>query len=235
MDDRTRATVVANHGKEFAVVDSALDRILGGVFDFADQKGNTDSKLESARLVLVVRSVNSLNCAMQLLQQGYCQQALALVRMVQEDQLVADDIEENPAALEALLEGDGMLGKGELSYTRMAERVSAKARAVWDFEYGATSSFGAHPRPESMSDMLSRGEDGKGHLGAGGRYEKWMVNLVLSLASREIIFVFGVLTMVVEAAGVKWNDPLPDFEAVRRLWQDIEHWAGDRLAEIDLA
>lgn len=234
MDSRTRDTVMSNHAKEFAVVDSALNRILGGVSDFADQKQNTDSRLESARLVLVVRSVNSLNCAMQLLQQGYSQQALALVRMAQEDQRVADDIEQNPVALDALLEGNGKLGKGDLSYSKMAERVSTGAKAVWDDEYGATSAFGAHPRPESMFDMLSRGDDGKGHLGVGGRYDEQTVNLVLCLATRQIVFAFGLLAKVVQLAGVEWEDPVPAFEAVKGLWQDIDHWASDRLATTEV-
>ncbi len=231
IDGRTRDTVMSYHVKEFAIVDSALDRILGGVNDFAEQKEHTDSRLESARLILVVRSVNSLNCAMQLLQQGYYQQVLTLVRMAQEDQRVADDIEQNPAALEALLEGNGKLGKGDLSYTKMAERVSTNAKAVWDDEYGATSAFGAHPRPESMFDMLSKGDNEKGHLDAGGHYDELIVYFVLHLATRQIILVFGLLAVVVQSAGVEWESPVPAFEAVRGLWRDIDHWASDRWTE----
>ena len=233
MDRSTAAIVLAKYEKEFAVVESALDRILGGLFDFAEQKERTNSKLESARLILVVRSFNSLRCATQLLRRGYYQQALTLVRMAQEDQLVAEDIELYPATLDALLEGDGMLGKGNLTYAKMAERLSPNAKKSWEERYGATSEFGAHPRPPSMRDILVTGADGKGTLGAGGHYDEWMVRNVLGFASREIISAFGTLAKAVQAAGVNWENPVPAFTEVLQLSNDIEEWAKALLLELE--
>ena len=135
-----------NHGRELEVVDAALDQILQGLDAFAYVKQRPDSRLEDAQMFLAVRSFNSLHIARQLLERGYYQQASALVRMAMEDQLVAEDAETHPPTLDALLDDKGSISSGDLTYSKMAERISREAKKAWDEKYGDLSERAAHPR-----------------------------------------------------------------------------------------
>ena len=117
-----------NHGRELEVVDAALDQILQGLDAFAYVKQRPDSRLEDAQMFLAVRSFNSLHIARQLLEHGYYQQASALARMAMEDQLVAEDAETHPPTLDALLDDKGSISSGDLTYGKMAERISPEAK-----------------------------------------------------------------------------------------------------------
>ena len=117
-----------NHGRELEVVDAALDQILQGLDAFAYEKQRPDSRLEDAQMFLAVRSFNSLHIARQLLERGYYQQASVLVRMAMEDQLVAEDAETHPPTLDALLDDKGSISSGDLTYGKMAERISPKPK-----------------------------------------------------------------------------------------------------------
>ena len=109
-DAETAAVIRERHAREFRAVEAALDDILRGLSDFGSQKVYPDNRLESARLFLATRSFNSLRTAAQVLERGYYQQAMALVRMTKEDQMVALDAESNPATLSALLDDEGKIG-----------------------------------------------------------------------------------------------------------------------------
>ena len=120
-----------NHGRELEVVDAALDQILQGLDAFAYEKQRPDSPLEDAQMFLAVRSFNSLHIARQLLERGYYQQASVLVRMAMEDQLVAEDAETHPPTLDALLDDKGSIRRGDLTFGKMAERISPEAKKAW--------------------------------------------------------------------------------------------------------
>ena len=139
-----------NHGRELEVVDAALDQILQGLDAFAYVKQRPDSRLEDAQMFLAVRSFNSLHVARQLLEHGYYQQASALVRMAMEDQLVAEDAETHPPTLDVLLDDKGSISSGDLTYGKMAERISPEAKKAWDEKYGDLSERAAHPRHLSL-------------------------------------------------------------------------------------
>ena len=128
-DAETAAIIRERHAREFSAVEAALDDILRGLSDYGSRRGKPDNRLESARLFLTTRSFNSLRTAAQVLERGYYQQAMALVRMAMEDQMVALDSESHPATLSALLDDDSKLGKRDLALGKMAERVSAKTKA----------------------------------------------------------------------------------------------------------
>lgn len=103
IEDEVASTILANHARELAVVDDALNQIIIGFNDFSSRKGKPDNPLESARIFLAIRSFNSLRTARQTLERGYYQQAMTLVRMAMEDQLVAEDAETHTPTLDALL------------------------------------------------------------------------------------------------------------------------------------
>ena len=53
-----------------------------------------------------------------------------------EDQLVAEDAETHPPTLDALLDDKGSISSGDLTYGKMAERISPEAKKAWDEKYG---------------------------------------------------------------------------------------------------
>ena len=203
-DAETAAIIRERHAREFSAVEAALEDILRGLSDFGSQKLNPDDRLESARLFLATRSFNSLRTAAQVLERGYYQQAMALVRMAKEDQMIALDSESNPAALSALLDDDGELGRGDLSLGKMAERVSAKTKEAWNDNYGMLSRYGAHPRRGSIEKLVEIGPNGKIVLRPGSHYDETWVSVVLYYTLRELVQVFATVAKVTAFAGIDW-------------------------------
>ena len=226
--DETAVTIQKEHASELEVVYEALDHILRGLSDFGSRKQKPDNKLESARLFLATRSFNSIRIAMIALERGYYQQASALVRMAMEDRLVARDIENHRPTLDALLGGEGKLG----TFGKMAERVSPKAKEVWDIEYGWLSKFAAHTRYESMRGLVVTGTDGQTTLGPGGRYDKIEVMAGLYSVLRMLVFNMEIVTKVTYSAGIDWIvDAMPVFKKVEALLQEIDDWASEQIED----
>ena len=172
LDQATADTIRENHSVELEVFETALDQLIRGFYDFSSLKPRPDNRLESARLFLSTRSINSLRIALQSLERGYYQQAMTLVRMVYEDQLVAKDIENHPPTLKALLEGEGRIGKGQFTFAEMAKRISPEAKAKWDDDYGKLSEYAAHTRLASIRGLNTIGPDGQEVLQLGSQYDK---------------------------------------------------------------
>ena len=232
-DRETAATIREIHGDEFKVAEAALDQILRGLSEFGSQKQKPDNRLESARLFLVTRSFNSIRAAIQSLERGYYQQAMTLVRMVQEDQAVVLDAEQNPDILAALLDGEVTFRERNLSFRKMAERVSPKAKEVWDSDYGTLSEYGAHPRQASMRMLVTEGPDGAMVLRPGGYYDKVWVNVVLYYVLRELSLVFETVAKVTVSVGIDWvTGAIPVLDRINALWQQIDEWADQRMEEI---
>ena len=231
-DAETAAIIRERHAREFSAVEAALDDILRGLFDFGSQKLKPDDRLESARLFLATRSFNSLRTAVQVLERGYYQQAMTLVRMAKEDQLVALDSESNPAALSALLDDKDKIGRGDFSLGKMAERVSAKTKEVWDDDYGMLSRYGAHPRRGSLEELVEIGPDGKMILRPGSHYDETWVGVVLYYTLRELVQVFATVAKITAAAGIDWvTGAISTLEEVDNLWRQIDERARERLGE----
>ena len=215
-----------SHGRELAVVDTALDQILQGLDAFASMKQRPDNRLESARLFLATRSFNSLHIAKQILERGYYQQASTLVRMVMEDQLIAEDAESHPPTLDALLDGEGSFRKGELTLRKMAERISPEAKETWYTHYGRLSEEAVHPRRMSLMALITE----QGTLHPGGHYDEVRVKALLFDLLTQLVQVMLVVGHLTANMGSCWiDDALPAFQDVIALYQDIDEWAQQQL------
>ncbi len=224
-------TIRTNHTRELKVVDTALDQILLGLNDFGSRKERPDNRLESARLFLGTRSWNSLRSAVQMLERGYYQQAMTLVRMAKENQLVALDAENHPQTLVALLCGKGRIDR----FGKMAKRVSAKAKEVWDDDYGRLSSFGAHPRIESMQGLVSTDPSGDFTLQVGGHYDVIWVNVLLYDLLGELVFLFETTAKLTHSVESDWaTRSLSLLDEVISLRRQTDEWAANQLGESTL-
>ena len=189
-----------NHRRELEVVDAALDQILEGLDDFAYLKRRPDSRLEDAQMFLAVRSFNSLHIARQLLVRGYYQQASALVRMAMEDQLVAEDAESYPATLDALLDEKGSISSGDLTYGKMAERISPEAKKAWEEKYGDLSERAAHPRRQSLLALTTV----RRTIRPGGHYDEIHVKVTFFYLLEQLGQVMRTVGLLTTNAKSPW-------------------------------
>ena len=179
-----------------------------------------------------MRSFNSLRMARQTLELGYFQQAMTLVRMAMEDQLVAEDIEHHPPTLAALLDGEGKLGRGNLALGQMAKRLSPKAKVAWDRAYGMVSEYSAHPRHMSLRGLISSNPYGQFTLRPGGHYDKVEVNAVLFYALSSLIHVMTATAKVTGEIGSDLvTSARPVFDEVGSLWKQLDEWACQELEQ----
>ena len=218
-----------NHCRELEVVDAALDQILQGLDAFAYEKQRPDSRLEDAQMFLAVRSFNSLHVARQLLERGYYQQASALVRMVMEDQLVAEDAETHAPTLDALLNDKGSISSGDLTYGKMAERISPEAKKAWDEKYGDLSERAAHPRRRSLLALTTV----RRTVRPGAHYNEVQVMatfLYILEQLGQVLRTVGILTANVNSPWVEGARPvLRDMTA---LYREIVEWF-ERQLQVD--
>ena len=210
-----------NLGRELEVVDTVLDQILQGLDDFAYFKQRPDSRLEEARMFLAVRSFNSLYIARQVLERGYHQQASTLVRMVMEDQLVAEDAQNHPATLDALLDGKGSISSGDLTYGKMAERISPEAKEAWDEKYGDLSARAAHPRTKSLLALRTV----QGTLRPGGHYDEVQVKATFLYLLEQLGEVLSTVEHLTVNAGSPWVEGARlVFRDMTALYREIAEW-----------
>ena len=180
LENRFASIIWAKHSRELDAIDAALNQIFAGFKEFRHQKGILDQRLEAARLILVARSFNSLLCAKRTLEHGYTGQALALARMAMEDQLIAQDIEVEPATLDALLDDNGEIGRGKLTFAKMADRLPKEEIDFWKNDYSIASRRGSHPGHRSAQWLISPPQDGQRFLGLGSFfYDEGDVKTVL--------------------------------------------------------
>ena len=225
-ENEVAAQTRERRGHELAAVDSALDQILQGFDALANLKAGPDSRLEEAQVILAVRSFNSLHTARQVLEQGYYQQASTLVRMAMEDQLVSEDAERHPPTLDALLDGKGSINSGDLTFGKMAERISPEARETWDLNYGNLSERAAHPRRKSLMALVTA----RGTLPPGGNYDEVGVNAVLFYLLDQLQMVLRTVGVLTESAGSPWLEgAAPVFNDVIALHRQIDEWARQQL------
>ena len=210
-----------NHRRELEVVDSALDQVLQGLDAFAYVKQRPDSRLEDAQMLLAVRSFNSLHTARQLLEVGYYQQASTLVRMTMEDQLVAEDAETHPPTLDALLDAKGSISSGDLTYGKMAERISPESKKAWDEKYGDLSARAAHPRRLSLLTLTTVGRT----VRPGGHYDEVQVKVTFLYILEQlgqVLRTVGLLTANVESPWIEGARPA--LRDMTTLYREIVEW-----------
>lgn len=234
IEREVQTTIEARHKGALEVVYRALDCIIQGLNECDPDlvKGRVDSDLHNIRRFLATRSFNSIRMGMLALKIGYYQQAFALVRMAKEDQIVALDAETHAPTLSALLTGKGKIGRGGLSLSAMAERISPIAKEVWEDSYGFLSAFSVHPRYQSLRSLLRTNSDGQYILQVGSEYDEVLVNGVLEAVLKELMHTIATIIKFTDAAGSDWGLRVyPAFEEVQALMLQIDVWAGDRLSK----
>ena len=158
-EERVSKATVERYGEAFTLIDKALELFIDRTGLFGSKKFESISKLQAARLHLNVRSIKSIRTAKIVLALGYYQQALTLLRMAAENDLVARDAAICSPTLDALLLDVPLKEEDDEDvemprFGDMAMRQSPAFKKWWDWYYGKRLSiYGAHPRNASMSSL----------------------------------------------------------------------------------
>ena len=220
------------HDHWFTAIETALDQVIQGLNEFAEHKGQPTSELESARLFLATRTFRNLHTALRLVERGYWQQALGVIRMAMEDMLVTEDIEGNPAALNALFSKEGRFGRGELTYQKMAERISKRTGSAWATDYGDVSKYAAHPGMKALESIVTWNAAGKPHLSIASSYDKGQVAACVSMAAGVTLNLMATVFKLLRGTGSNWeSQALPAFKAVDALCDELRKLATDESQE----
>ena len=231
-DEQLAQTIRNEHDQWFTTIETALDRVIQGLNEFAEHKGQPTGELESARLFLATRTFRNLHTALRLVERGYWQQALGVIRMAMEDMLVTEDIEGNPAALNALFSKEGRFGRGELTYQKMAERISKRTGSAWATDYGDVSKYAAHPGMKALESIVTWNAAGKPHLSIASSYGKGQVAACVSMAAGVTLNLMATVFKLLRGTGSNWeSQALPAFKAVDALCDELRKLATDESQE----
>jgi len=201
-DAEVRSLTSEQHSVELRLAEDLLTCCLRGFGHLGSFTRTEDNDPQYAWLLLTTRSFNSLRSAYALLQQGYYDQAIMLIQAVNEDSLIATDLEKNPETIQALLYANGELGKGKLTYTEMAKRVSNEFyEKTWKYNYGSLSTI-AHARERALRILVD--PDTK-TLRLGGRYDRILFIGVCHALLRSAIIMLDFLAKVLGNNAESWQ------------------------------
>ena len=228
-EGRIASKIQLEHGEDLLLVEEALEQILYAWNEFSSQKKRPEGGLESMRLFLATRSFNSLQTALSALKKGYWQQAAALVRMVMEDQLIAEVIEIDPPTLDSLLSG-----KGRLKLSEMARQLSPEVKSAWNYHYRILSEYASHNHKSGLQGL----RDEQLTLVPGGHYDKVYIMTVLSHMLRELKNAMVTIAKVPYSNEIEWNDEtwpmfFSIFEKIDSRFSEIDEWARNQVEEMD--
>ena len=220
-------TTLQRQAQELHVINKTLDCLIDGLnqLDPVSGKVRPDASLRNIRRFLAVRSYNSLRVAKWPLLMGYYQQALALVRMVYEDWLLAIDAEINPETLAALVNNEGKIGKGNLTLSKMTYRLPTVEKELWDDEYGVLSEYAAHPRHKGLKSLILSDAEGSMTLPIGGRYDEWWLKFVLFFMLIGFARTVETIARAIDVPRGHWDARvLPLLEEATSLREQLQNW-----------
>ena len=224
-EDVASKKIRSKHLHYLKIINLGLNEIIRAIDELPSQKQRSSNQMERIRWHLIVRSFNSFRTALHVFERGYTQQAWALMRMVMEDQLIAEDMEHHPPTLRALSTGEGKLGSGDLSFTKMAERVSVAAKENWSDSYGAASQYAAHPRHSSLQALVALDADGQFVLEPGSHYDESFAEILIYEMSSHLTYLMATTAKATEAAGTTWvADAMSAFQQVDTLCKQMAEY-----------
>ncbi len=225
---QTKATTIAKHREELSLIQKMLDHYLAGFNRIGTFTISDNNKLEYVWLLLITRSFNSLRCAFDILQKGYYSQAMMLIRSVFEDWLTAKDCEKNQKTLDAFLQGENELGKGEFRFSEMAKRISDEFyNKVWRNNYGQESQI-AHARQMALKILV---DPDTNELSLGGHYDDVLFVATCHALLRAAVIMIDFLAKLLGNKATQWQtETLPTINAASAYIERVSDKA-KRLSE----
>lgn len=155
-ENRVRGSTLATERDATECIERLLDTFLKGFGTISHLTITEDGQPREARLMLLTKTFNSMECARDLLLKGYYTQAITLIRTAWEDWLVCMDSMGHPETAVAVLGRGGRVP----SFKKMAARLDEEAfRSDWseaggEGSYGVLSTYG-HPRARALNALYN--------------------------------------------------------------------------------
>ncbi len=230
----------ARHNADLEIIYSALGYIKRGIDECPHilEENKADKDRKYVTLGLAAMSHNSLRTAVLMLEMGYYQHGIALVRIAEEAHLLAEDIQINPRTLSVLLNE-----KGKTNYSKIVGRVSTKPdfnmKKLWHGSYSLLSEYGAHPRFASIIEMFEVGPQGEAILSVEPAYKETNANALIGFIGVWCRLTFrrtiplaitaseeSVETTTEQFQESTWFDEMPSMdEKLRDLCERKSSWA----------
>jgi hypothetical protein len=135
MESLTRETIKEKHWREIEIFTGILNTFLSGFSSMGSFELKDDNESEYVWLLILIRSLNSIRCSIDLMLKGYYSQAMSLLRTVTEDWFICGTVQDNKKVRDCLIREKGKMPR----YVELATQM--KAINIYEGDYGYQSKF----------------------------------------------------------------------------------------------
>jgi hypothetical protein len=127
----TRETIKEKHKREIEILTGILNSFLSGFSYMGLFTLQEDNESEYILLLILMRSLNSIRCSIDLMLKGYYSQSMSLLRTVTEDWFICGTVKENEKVRDCLLRDKAKMPK----YSELATQMNAINIYKGDYHY----------------------------------------------------------------------------------------------------
>jgi len=131
----TRETIKKKHWREIEICTGILNTFLSGFSSMRSFELKEENESEYVWLLILMRSLNSIRCAIDLMLKGYYSQAMSLLRTVTENWFICGTVQDNQSVRDCLIRDEARMP----SYKELATQM--EAMNIYDGDYGYQSKF----------------------------------------------------------------------------------------------
>ena len=135
MESLTRETIKEKHWREIEIFTGILNTFLSGFSSMGSFKLKEENESEYVWLLILIRSLNSIRCAMDLMLKGYYSQAMSLLRTVTEAWFICGTVQDNQSVRDCLIRDEARMPH----YIDLATQM--EAMNIYDGDYRYQSKF----------------------------------------------------------------------------------------------
>ncbi len=103
MESLTRETIKKKHWREIEICTGILNTFFSGFNSMGSFELKKENESEYVWLLILIRSLNSIKCAIDLMLKGYYSQAMSLLRTVTEAWFICGTVQDNQAVRDCLI------------------------------------------------------------------------------------------------------------------------------------
>jgi len=126
-----RETIKKRHWQEIEICTGILNTFLSGFSSMGSFEFKEENESEYVWLLVLIRSLNSIRCAMDLMLKGYYSQAMSLLRTVTEAWFICGTVKDNQSVRDCLIRDEAEM----LNYKILATKMNAKSIYNGDYRY----------------------------------------------------------------------------------------------------
>jgi len=130
IESLTVETTKKRHWREIEICTGILNTFSSGFSSLPSFERRKENESEYVWLLLLIRSLHSIRCAIDLMLKGYYSQAMPLLRTVTEAYFICGTVQDNQEVRDCL-----MRGKGRINYENLATKMKGMTNYNADYRY----------------------------------------------------------------------------------------------------